>query len=691
MAGSLRPLDGQTRSFEQVVTAASPVHGAKKYAMMPLLLIAAAVVGQDVPASLQSLDLADPSCRNCWIRHPVWGDPSFDSFERMPDNPVLRGSAPYAWPVNGFLFQDPPSGNWYLYVGNYLEGYRLDPQYPSICTIFRSVDKGTHWEALGPAFTGPPHIFEGETAPMSSAPDVTVVFSEGAYHMCFDWTTRNTTWENAATPGADANSGVGYARAERPEGPFQPSPRPIATTRTQEPLLGKYKRLYASTLIRRSNDWLVLTLTDSGPYFGWALLAMVSKNPDGPYSQPELLLHPESPSYHPPLLEFFPAFVHDGFVYSPATSVARNRNFQCIFRAPIEEAHLPSSWTIEQHGSLWHAVSTENEYHGMWGQTFSGFVDEAAFLNVLFPSRDARGNGTINLARRKWESPYREKGFAASAHGGPTFLRTKDGCTPETLSLRFSWKGTIALIWDAHAPLGADVPRSDASLHPLMLGDNRFLELSDGGWRLGGRDAKGTETTLTGGKLPGKPERADLAVTWSDGQASIVFDATLLWRGELTAGAGALGLLLAPSSNVALESFAVQGHFAPSTVTLLYTEALLGAAQGFVNWERLSSPLYRYGEGAASKGEKHGACAKWNFDGAAFTLWAPKGPQFGEAELLLDGRPLVRKNFHASSEIASMPVFTHRAETAGFHALMMKPLGGGIIPLDCLEVSQDPL
>ena len=48
-----------------------------------------------------------------------------------------------------------------------------------------------------------------------------------------------------------------------------------------------------------------MTLTDSGPNFGWALLGMTSAAPEGPYTSPELLLHPESLAYHR-RFEFFP-------------------------------------------------------------------------------------------------------------------------------------------------------------------------------------------------------------------------------------------------------------------------------------------------------------------------------------------------------------------------------------------------
>lgn len=658
--------------------------------MISLFIITAACLSQSAPTTGEIVDFADASHRDAWIRHPVWGDPSFDTFERLPGNPVLRGSPPYDWPVNGFLFEDPPSGNWYLYAGNYLDGYRLDPEHPSICTVFRSTDRGAHWEALGPALAPGTHIYEGETSPISSAPDVSVVFEDGIYHMCFDWASSNTTWANAATPDAQSNSGVGYAHATRPEGPFQVSARPIATTRAQVPLLGKYRRLYASTLIRRSNDWLVLTLTDSGPFFGWALAGMTSPKPEGPYSQPILLLYPESDTYHPPLLEFFPAFVRDGFVYAPATSVAMNRNFQCIFRAPVEEAHLPGAWSLVQHGSVWHALPVENEAHGIWGQTFSGFVDDDGFFNVLFPSRDGNGKGTINLARRPWAVPYRESGFSVSGHRGPSLVKTRTGCTPTQIRLRLSRTGTVALLWDALGPLGANTPASDTSLHPLMTSACRFLELSEEAWRIAYTDDRGKETPIASGAVAEQAEKSEVELEWSDGQCSVLLDGNLLWEGPLVPGTGPLGLYLSPFSSAQVETFSVHGRFFPVSGHLLYTEALLGAAQGFVNWERVESDLYRYGEGAQSKPGAESACAKWNFEGCGFSLRAPRGPKFGRAEAFLDGTSLTTVEFNTPDEQESAPVLSRDGLQDGFHALVLRPVDGDTIPLDCLEVLPCP-
>ncbi|MCD6302752.1 MAG: hypothetical protein J7M15_04415 [Anaerolineae bacterium] len=85
------------------------------------------------------IDYAESRFVGEWLRHPVLGDPSFDSFQRMPGNPVHRGAPPLEWPVNGFLFHDPVSGNWYIYVGAYPEGY-YDIDNHSVCILYRSTD-----------------------------------------------------------------------------------------------------------------------------------------------------------------------------------------------------------------------------------------------------------------------------------------------------------------------------------------------------------------------------------------------------------------------------------------------------------------------------------------------------------------------------------------------------------------------
>ena len=650
--------------------------------MLSFLLVAGIVLGQSQPGDAGGFDFASAAGRDLWIRHPVWGDPSFDAFERLPGNPVHRGSAPYLWPVNGFFFEDPPSGDWYLYVGHYLEGYRIEPEHRSICTAFHSTDRGGHWEALGPVLTHKGHIYEGESSPVSEAPDVSVVYDGGRYHMCFDWSSQNTTWENAANPDENSNSGVGYAVAERPEGPFQPSGRPIATTRAQQVLLRKSHRLYASSLVRRAGDWLVLTLTDSGPYFGWAS----GRLPGGRRPIRTRSAVPGIRHHHPPLLEFFPAFVHEGKVYMPATSVALNRNFMCMFSAPVEEAHRPEAWRLEQHGSMWHSEPVDQEAYGLWGQAYSGFVAADGFLYALFPTRDTDGLGAINLAKRPWARPFREQGFHVSGHRGPTLVRTMLGGAPEKLQVSLSRTGTVAIMWDMRGPMGADAPHSDATLHPLMRGSRRFLELSGDEWRLVYSDGAGIESTVAGGAFDRQTGTIDMELAWSGEEGAFRLGGKQIWQGALVQGSGAFGLYLEPFSHAEVKLFKGFGVLEKIPVTLLYTEGLLGAAQGFVHWEPVKSAAFRYGEGALSKPGAPSPFVKWNFEGTGCSLWAPTGPLYGKGAVFLNGCAEAILDFQTPEEMPSKEVFTRKDMEAGRRWLVIRPLDGGVIPVDCLEV-----
>jgi hypothetical protein len=624
------------------------------------------------------VDYADGANRDAWLRHPVLGDASFDSFTHAASNPIHRGSEPYKWPVNGFLFKDPKSGNWYCYVGHYAEGYKIVPGLRSMCTVFRSADQGKTWQELGPIFKDEPFSFKNESATADSAPDVCVIYADNRYHMVYDWSSANTTWENAANPPATANSGVGYAWSDTPEGPFIREQRPVATTRDQSPLIGKYRRLYASSIVRRQNDWLVLILTDSGPNFGWALLTTTAANPEGPYAPTQLLLHPEMDRFHPPLLEFFPAFTYDGKVYAPATSVAMNRNYQCVFTAPIEQATDPAAWALAQAGSVWHAEPVENEDHGIWGQTFSGFIDNGTF-NVMFPSRDREGNGTINIASRPWAKPYGDRGFVLSGHRGPSIALLKRGGQMETIEAELDYTGTVTLLWDYAAPLGPDAPRSDSTLHPLMFTRHAGLQLNQDKWRLYKVGANGAAEDIASGAC-GTGKRA-IRLAFS-GDSYIEIDGVRAYTGPLPNGSGGIGLLADKHSWARVTRFNVTGGSTPVRYFWLHTEGLLCAAQNMANWqEQKDNPLFRFGMGAVSKSPD--AAAKFNVDCSRFRIHAPKMPKMGSCEVMLDGKSVGTVDFSANEPVASAPVFDSGPIKAAQHAIMLK--ARGLIPLDCLE------
>ncbi len=391
-------------------------------------------------AAGETTDYAETQHAGDWLRHPVYGDPSFDAFERLPGNPIHRGAPPFEWPVNGFLFADPPSGRWYVFVGDYGKGY-LTP--PSRCLVYRSADHGLSWTNLGVVLHGDPQMFDrgGHT------PDVSVVYADGRYQMVYDW----------GEPDFNAEGGLAYAWAERPEGPWHRAPQPITRNSTLSKLSGRYQRTYAATLLRRKNDWLILAMMDHAPH-SWALFAMTATKPEGPYSERRLVRQVEEDYFHPPLLEFFPAFEHDGFVCAPATSVALNRDFNALFRAPIEHAEDPSAWALVQCGSVWHSEDRDAEHFGIWGQTFSGFVDAQGTLQAMFPSRDAEGRGTINLAQRSWKEPLRKHGFVLSGHQGPSLTLLTRAYDDFAVNAELRLRGTLRLLLDYAAPLGRARP-----------------------------------------------------------------------------------------------------------------------------------------------------------------------------------------------------------------------------------------
>lgn len=647
----------------------------RHYCLLGVFLMYSACAG--------ATDFAQGSERESWLAHPVYGEASFDTFNHRMGNPIVRGKAPHDWPVNGFLFEDPATKYWYAYIGHYGRNYTADV--PMLCTVSRSTDRGATWENLGPIFPDEAHTFEGEQSPEGHAPDVSVVYADGKYHLVYDWLTQSTKWGDIFNPDNTHNSGVGYAWAEKPEGPFHRSTKPVWTTRDQPALEGKYRRQYASTLVRRANDWLVLTLTDSGPNFGWAYLGRTAEAPEGPWSEAVLLLHPEGDRYHPPLLEFHPSFAHDGFLYAPATSVAMNRNVQAVFRAPLESAMDPAVWELHQLGSVWHAEPVENENDGIWGQAFTGFVDRDDNFNVLFPSRDPGGFGTINLASRPWKQPWNEQGFVVSAHRGPSLALLKRAGAPKAMDVILEARGTVRIVWGAVMPLGPDEPRSDASIHPLTRTRYQALELSEARWRLVTADDKGEIAVAAEGSYAA---RATLSATlkWSEAeQLSLQFDGANVWEGPFAPNSGAFGLLLEPNSHVRVSKFAIDGELGPATRRYLWSEGTLSAAQLATAWEVMKdNPHFTYGVGAVSVADP--VAAKWNIEGTRIALFAPRGPEFGRARLYIDGQHIIDIDYTATAPEASALRFEKDGLATGRHTVRLESTQGRI-PLDVLEVS----
>ncbi|HNS18898.1 MAG TPA: hypothetical protein PKH24_00285 [Sedimentisphaerales bacterium] len=641
------------------------------------------------PERRGAIDFALSVQADAWLRHGVLGDPSFDSFERRPGNPIVRGKPPFNWPVNGFLFEDPKSGNWYAYVGHYLTGYDIGPELPKThCRVHRSKDRGATWEDLGPIFDDPQFRFQGDSHPSNTAPDITLVLDGDRYHIAYDWASDNWAWSDALNPRPDAESGCAYAWSERPEGPFHRAERPILRARElplRFAMARKYHRAYATSIIRRQKDWLALLLSDSSDYFSWGVLAMTASDPAGEWTDPVMVMGVEGDGYFPPTVEAFPAMVHDGYVYSQSTSVSRNRNFQAIYRAKIEEAHRPEAWRLYQHGSTWHSEFVVNEEMGLWGQTYSGFVDRDGQFQVLFPSRERQANvGTINLAVRPWSQPLRERTFVLSGHAGRSLT-----------VLRYAWKhfslkaeltlhgGAARILWAYQAPLSANRHQSDSTIHPLSMTRHQGLEISVSAWRIVSVDASGEISVQAEGPLETGVARSIEMSASQDGRFCLKIDQKARWEGALPVAAGQLGLLVEPFTNLRVSRFEIEGPFEPAVMPWLYVEALTGAGVTMRDWNMIESPIFRFAVGALRK--TPGDRAKWNFRGRGFQLWSPRGPMFGRCELLLDGRKLADLDFYAESEQPSRVVYRVDDAGDGYHAVILRSTEGRLV-VDSLDV-----
>ena len=223
------------------------------------------------------------------------------------------------------------------------------------------------------------------------------------------------------------------------------------------------------TLLRRRNDWMILAHDGQRAAQLGAVRHDRSK-PQGPYSERKLVRNVEADYFHPPLMEFYPAFADAGWVYAPATSVARNRNFQIIFRAPLEKRGRARGL-----GNLSPRFGVAQRRPAQRGATASGGRrSQAAWIGTsvlwaMFPSRNAAGFGTINLAPRPWAKPLRAWGFHLSGHQAPSLTCLRRSYADFTLDAELRLRGTARIFWSYQAPLGPDRPTSDATLHPLSL------------------------------------------------------------------------------------------------------------------------------------------------------------------------------------------------------------------------------
>ncbi len=632
-----------------------------------------------VPNKLPVRDYAEGKWRPEWLQHPVLGGPSYDAFERMPNNPVWRGQPPLEWPVNGFLFIDPVSNDFFIYIGAYTTGYISKP---SSCIGLRSKDKGKTWHRLGTILTPDVSFFDkgGHT------PDVCVVYEKnalddkqlGIYHMIYDWGESDFNREG----------GIGYASARKPEGPWVRHTEPITKNSTLPLMKGRYRRTYAATLIKRKNDWLITGMMDDAPH-SWTLFVMTASRPEGPYTERKLVRDVRENYFHPPLLEFFPSFVHDGYVYAPATSVARNRNYGAMFRAPLEKATEPDAWELYQNGSVWHSDDKESEYEGLWGQTFAAQVDPKGMIWAMFPSRDPNNLGTIHVAKRLWNKPYRDRGFILNAHSGPSFTLLRSAYGEFEISGQVHLRGTARLVWDYEGILGPGSAISDAVIGNRANSAYSALEISDKQWQVVTYDSKGVRTLEAGEEWVSEEERSFILRRNDVGNIRLQIDDKIVWRGFIGTAQTRLkpsqiGWWLEPRTYLDVRQFAITGEPSPAKFYFDATDALLGAGENVEEWKELRDG-FRSEKGYSTTNKEH--FAKWNVRGRRFTVWCPKGPEYGSAEILINGISKMKLNLNARKAAPSRPLWTSELLPPGDYAITLKPYLG-LLVVDCLEAEQ---
>lgn len=631
-------------------------------------------------------DYAKLENRNYWLRHPTLGDPSFDTFEKL-GNTVHRSEPPWEWGVNGSLFCDPKTGNWYYYAGIYPYGYAIAPDLPpSIFIIYRSCDKGKSWICLGPGFKEDFSLtVDGQQVSIKYYPDVVLQYDEETdlYWLTYDWGGNGNNWENAHNiNSADSDSGAALAWAKSPEGPFHPLEIPFFSNKQQYGKLGLFSRGYASTVLKRKNDWIAFILCDSNQHFSWGLACMTAPTPEGPWSSPHILLSTEREEYYPAPVEFHPCFTYDGVVYAPATSVSKNRNYQAVFSAELEHAHRPEAWSLTWDGNFWHGRALEDEKYGIWGQTINGFVEDGQFY-VMYPSKDSRDFGMLSVASRPWDQPFSD-GFTLSGHSGKSIVPLLTAYQDFTLDMVCSFTGTIEIAFDYDGILGPQIHSSDATPHTSCYKNCYALQLEENGCIRYVRYYDQKIETLYEGKYHQETSNnIHLLLENRSGVLTIQLNDQVLWNGNINITTPRpLALIAHEFSILHCDKFQIVGNCFPYELHLNAFDALLGAGQLMNDWKKDPSLVYSGTDGFVGEDNVKG---KWNFIGDGIVVFSPKSPDLGEMDIWIDGYFYHTVSLKSASNSPSAPVCEISGLAQGRHCLVVKPRSGKIV-LDMVTV-----
>lgn len=646
----------------------------------------------------KKIDFAQMRHMESWLRHPVLGDPSFDNFQKLYDT-VHRSQPPFDWAVNGSIFSDPKTGFWYYYVACYPRDYWELSENLSHFLIYRSKDKGQTWENLGRGFPDLSCPFRGLEDASMCAPDAVVFYDSESdkYWMTYDWGTGRISGQgDSFSAELLPDAGVALAWAEQPEGPFHKLDTWVHNNRFGSSRIGRFNRGYSSSTFKRKNDWICFIMQDSGPYYGWGLTCRTAKTPEGPWSEPRLILSPDRPGYYPEIVEFCFCVERDGTIYAPATSVAGNRNYQVVFAADLEEAEHPSAWKMIREGSLWHARPLADERYGIWGQTLQGFVENGNYY-TMYVGMDDRTCGTLSVASCPVDQPFKD-GFTISGHVSKSVSPILAAYRDYRLDMQLTFTGTVEVFLKYQGIMGPNVCTSNALTDEESFVESLSLELQENRqWRILLRDAAGELRVLGSGtandpieSLQASWQQGALAVT-VNGQPSFQEDLQGVleetWTDTAISGQAPLAVCAHEVSILNCSRFEVEGEPLPYTLRYSARDAVLTAMHK-LDWQPAQDYDFLTQKGYVGSREQW---VKWNIRGDGFQIWAPRGPELGMAEIWVDGYLYATVDLFAEEKEPSSVVFRQLGIPGEKrHAVVLKGYEGQRFAVDTLEVTASP-
>lgn len=607
------------------------------------------------------IDYAKPERLEDWYRHPVSGDASFDNFQRHPSNPVHVGKEPFLWPVNGTLFNDPKSGDIYLYISCYFEGYwPSTPRAQTLHVIGYRKARGTDkWESIGTVVEGYP-TKEGR----GPAADL---------HLAYDPDSDIYYGVVGFSDQLNQCGGIASVWARSPSGPFELTEKPIICDEDMPIYGGLYQRVYACSLIKRVNDWLIVGMCSTPRNAGgtWAFCYMTSPYPDRDFSKPVMLFCPQDKLFCPPIMEFFPAFLgEDGLLYCAFTSVAANRSFQILWRVHPERAEDRDAWELFAYGSLWHNTLIPSEREGIFGQALAGLM-LGSRLTVMYPALSATGAGTVNIASADFDELRNSPVMRLSGGRAPamTFVRRSFGRFLLRCALRSEKE--VVLFFGFDSVMEYTGINANAEIIPGILDETDRLILKDGKVVYRSRDK--TEREI-GCVAPSKDGSYRFALENRDD--GIFLEGERL--SDTPSRNGMIGLWVGPYSLCEVSLFAIDGDAAPCRLKLGPTEGLIGAGMGYIAPGKTNDEWLTAKEGGV-RAKAAGSILKYNYHGRGARVYYRKGGRFS---VYLDGA-------------LAMEVFAFEdgciyvsASALGYHAVFIEALEAGA-HIDFVEIEAD--